>query len=276
MVWSPRTFKKQYSLEGTDFEVEDLFDECVLEDTDSGDLEFTPCPLCSSNHIVGLVDFSGDLQGRYLCRSCWCEFSIHESDDGEGDGEEDDSEEETVVGMIVVCPHCASINSIACYGDKEWCEDCWLEPDELNQESPVISSLFKGGIARILEDDSPMCRPQGLLGKFVRQECGPHCTLAKNCPQNVGNLVKCFREEFSEEEKDSEIVGKRKRGKKGKGRKKNKLQNRIREHKKNKRSIGPPKVAFFCSKGGLLEKMMYGVTDPDTEQPGNTGSQSGA
>ena len=269
MVWAPGSeFYNQLELGDGDW-VPYEENRC-LEDIDPESEDPVLCPLCKSEDIVGLVDISGDLAGRYMCRECACEFSILE-------GTENDDEEEDVHGVITVCPHCMSVDSIQMYGDNEWCGDCWLDPNDLDQDSPEIAKLYKGGIRRALEKDVKMLKPEKLYGKFVRQECGPHCSLAKSCPQDAGNLIKCFKEEFSSEEEDIETVGKRKRGKKGKGRKENKFQNRVRNHNRKAHKHTPSKVAFFCSKGGLLEKMiLYGTANPDTEQPGNTGSQSGA
>jgi len=283
MVWSPGKFYDPYHQEEMD--LSDLADteyidpdgkRYALEDTDSESEDFTPCPLCKGTDVVGLVDICGDLAGRYLCRYCGCEFSIIEGME-EAEGLEEEEEEEDIHGVILVCPHCATVDSIQIYGDNEWCGECWLDPNVLDQESPEIAKLFKGGIKRALERDVPMLKSHKLYGKFVREECGPHCSLAKSCPQDSAILIKCFNEEYSSEEEDSENVGKRKRGKKGKGKKRNKLQRQISKHNRKAHKHAPSKVAFFCSKGGLLEKMvLYGVTDPDTEQPGNTGSQSGA
>ena len=273
MVWAPGAFYGQeYSQEELDLcdgtWSPDDEDNC-LEDIDSGNEDFTPCPLCKGDNIVGLVDISGDLAGRYMCKTCACEFSVTED-------VKSDDEEEDIHGLILVCPHCATIDSIQIYGDNEWCGECWLNPNDLDQGSPEIAKLFKGGIKRVLEKNAPMIGADRLFGKFIRQECGPHCSLAKSCPQDVGIMIRCFKEEYSSEEEDIETVGKRKRGKKGKGRK-NRLQNQVRNHNRRAHKQVPSKVAFFCSKGGLLEKMiLYGTQDPDTEQPGNTGSQSGA
>lgn len=267
MVWEPGKFEEQYAQQELDLDyVGDDGGLYALEDADVDDPDFQPCPLCSSSNIVGLVNYSGDLAGRYMCRTCACEFTIHEG----GLPEDEDDEEENLHAALLVCPHCAAINTIDCYGDNEWCNECWLDPNELTQDSPDIAKLFKGGIKHALERDIPLIKAEKPMGKFVRQECGPHCTYAKKCPMEVGNLVKCFREEFSSEED----VGKRRRGKKKN--RKNRVQNLVKKHNKKHRH-GPPKVAFFCAKGGLLEKMvLYGITDPNTESPGNTGSQSGA
>jgi hypothetical protein len=154
-----------------------------------------------------------------------------------------------------------------------------LQPSELEQPSIEIAPLFKGGIKKALEKGIPLLQAGRGVGEFVRKECGPHCTFAKNCPQALGNLAKCFNEERHADEEDSENLGKRKRGKKKrekKGQKKTRPHFR-QQHNRKSYSTGPPKVAFFCSRGGLLEKMiLHGNTNPDTEQPGNTGSQSGA
>ena len=272
IVWEPGGFFDRHHQDELDpySGISRPVDERSLEDIDPDSEDFTPCPVCKSEDVVGLVDIIGDLAGRYLCRKCACEFSVLE-------GRGADDEEEDIHGVVTVCPHCMSVDSIQIYGDIEWCGECWLDPNELDPSSPEIAKLYKGGIKRALERDVGMLQAGKPYGEFIRQECGPHCSLAKACPQDTGILIKCFKEEFSSEEEDSEIVGKRKRGKKGKGRKKNKIQNRVREYNQKAHKHEPSKVAFFCSKGGLLEKMvLYGITDPDTEQPGNTGSQSGA
>lgn len=268
MVWTPGSFYNQYHQGELDLGEGSWVptDESPsLEDVDPENENFTPCPLCGGDHIVGLVDISGDLAGRYLCKTCACEFTIYEGMDDE------DDEEENIHGNITVCPHCMSADSIEIYGEIEWCGECWLDPNELDEDSPEIAKLYKGGIKDALERNVGMLKPEKPYGKFVRQECGPHCSFAKACPQDTDILIKCFNEELEE---DDEIVGKRKRGKKNR---KNRSQKQIMKHNRKAHKYVPSKVAFFCSKGGLLEKMiLYGTTDPDTEQPGNTGSQSGA
>jgi len=273
MVWTPGSFYNQEEYSQGELDLDDQAAEFLggsgaVEDIDPGNEDFTPCPLCSGENIVGLVDISGDLAGRYLCRTCACEFTIYE-------GMEDvDDEEEDVHGFITVCPHCMAADSIQIYGENEWCGDCWLDPNELDQDSSEIAKLYKGGIKSALEREVPMLNPGKVYGKFVREECGPHCSFAKECPQDTDILIKCFNEEYRSGEEDEKIVGKRKRGKKSR---KNRSQKQIMKHNRRAHKHVPSKVAFFCSKGGLLEKMvLYGTTDPDTEQPGNTGSQSGA
>lgn len=270
MVWSPGNFYNQYHQEETalgDGTWVPYEESDGLEDMDPESEDFTPCPLCKSEDVVGLVDISGDLAGRYMCRKCACEFSVTE-----GTGSND--EEEDIHGVISVCPHCMSVDAIQIYGENEWCGECWLDPNELDQDSPEIAKLYKGGIKSALERDVGMLKPEKLYGKFVREECGPHCSFSKVCPQDTAILIKCYNEELYVEEEDNGIVGKRKRGKKNR---KNRSQKQITKHNRRSHKHVPPKVAFFCSKGGLLEKMiLYGTTDPDTEQPGNPGSQSGA
>jgi hypothetical protein len=272
MVWTPGDFynqKSQRDLADLDFTgyPEEGY---AVEDMDPACDEFTACPLCGSDNVVGLVDYSGDLAGRMMCATCGCEFSVLEGVE-EAEGLE---EEESIHADILVCPHCASVDSIVAYGDTEWCGECWLDPNNLDQDSPDIAGLFKGGIKRALLNDVKMLGVGRSYGVFVREECGPHCSLAKSCPQDTGILIKCFKEELSSEEEDNEIVGKRKRGKKSR---KNRSQKQVRNHNRKAHKHVPSKVAFSCAPGGLLEKMiLYGTTDPDTEQPGNTGSQSGA
>jgi hypothetical protein len=272
MVWTPGEFYNQKSQIEVDLDFAGYDGESfALEDMDPACDEFTACPLCGSDNVVGLVDYSGDLAGRMMCATCGCEFSVLEGMDAEAE------EEENIHADILVCPHCASVDSIVVYGDNEWCGECWLDPNELNQDSESIAELFKGGIKRALGKDVPMLRFGKSYGNFVREECGPHCSLSKSCPQDTGILIKCFQEELSSGEEDSQIVGKRKRGKKGKGRRRNKLQNQAGNYGRKGHKHVPSKVAFSCAPGGLLEKMiLYGTRDPDTEQPGNTGSQSGA
>ena len=273
IVWSPGKFEGQYSQEELDigggYYTGDILGEVEVEEEEDSER----CPLCSSGRTIEMVEFCGAGAGRILCQSCGCEFSVRTY-------QEEEEEPENLHESLPTCPHCAEVDSIGAYGSYEWCTSCWMPPNEPDQESPDIAKLFKGGkghIGEALKRDIPMLQAQKPMGKFIRQVCGPHCSFSVTCPQKIGNLVKCSREETNRE--DEESVGKRKRGKKGKGRKKNKFRNKIQRH--NQRSQNwhkaPAKVAFFCSKGGLLEKMvLYGTTDPDTEQPGNTGSQSGA
>ncbi|KKM17223.1 hypothetical protein LCGC14_1677930 [marine sediment metagenome] len=270
MVWAPGDFygrRRQDGLNLYDATQSPNDENRCLEDIDPGSGDPTPCPLCRNEDVVGLVDILGDLAGRYMCRKCACEFSVLE---GGGSGDE----EEDVHGIIAVCPHCMSTDSIQIYGDNEWCGECWLDPNELDQSSPEIAKLYRGGIKRALEKDVWMLRPELRYGKFIRQVCGPRCSFAESCPQDTGIMIRCFNEELSSEEEDNEIVGKRKRGRKSR---KNRSQKQIMKHNRKAHKHVPSKVAFLCSKGGLLEKMiLYGIADPDTEQPGNTGGQSGA
>ncbi len=278
LVWSiGESDEEQYSQQEMDLEYlteEENMELRSLEDMDSRSADFTPCPLCSSDRIVQLVKIDGNLAGRCLCRECGCEFKVLDNQEEE----EWEDEGENVHGVIETCPHCNAPNSIQAYGGAVWCERCWLDPDQMDQDSPDIAKLYKNGIKRALEKDVGLLKADRPYGEFIREKCGPHCDYANPCPQTAGNLINCFREYLSEEEEDIEIVGKRKRGRKGKN--KQKTQNLIRNHNRNRKKnykIKASKVAFSCSKGGLLEKMvLYGTTDPDTEQPGGTGSQSGA
>ncbi len=269
MLWSPGEFQHQYSVEEFDLDYGDEEgDRGALEDLDAGSDDFIPCPCCGGRRVASLSDLGGELRNKYFCRNCGAEFSL-------ADGSDD--AEKSVSRNTMTCPHCRSLDSIATFGDIEWCSVCWMDPNDPDQSSPDIAKLYKGGVERVLLKDPKMLNPHRPMGAFLRKECGPHCTLAEICPQTTTIFIQCFKEDtLFRAGKESEAVGKKKRGGKRRGKNKN-LQNHIYKHNRQRHINKRPKVAFYCSKGGLLEKMvLYGTTNPDTEQPGNTGGQSGA
>jgi hypothetical protein len=224
----------------------------------------TPCPVCSSKKTVEMLNQNNECSGKCYCRTCGTQFSIlREGDSTTGEEEEESTERD-------VCPHCQSVDSIDVGGGfDEWCIVCNLDPAEVDIPGPSIGHLYKGAARKLLLRDSPIVRADRPYGQFLRYECGPHCTYSDQCLQELGNLRRCSLEDVLDfEHQESGVMSKR-RGKRGKRKKKD------WNTRKQTYNAGPPKVTFFCAKGGLLEKM-YGPDNSNPEQPGNSGAESGA
>jgi len=221
------------------------------------------CPICRSTNTVEMLNHAGDPSGNCLCRACSCQFSLRS-----------DTQTSEVGGLIVVCPHCAALDSIEEYAGEEWCAECNIDPNDIDVPSSSIGHLYKGAARRLLLKDRPIVGKDRIYGRFLRNECGPHCTFGEACPQSVSNLRMCAQEEDEEfdevfEHQESGAMSKRRRGKKNRGKQGHKSHTKKR---RGSRKAGPAKVAFFCAKGGLLEKL-YGAKTTNTERSGGDGAE---
>jgi hypothetical protein len=228
-------------------------------------LEQVTCPVCQGLDTAPKVEGCMVKENCHVCFTCRTTFydSIGE-------------EEEEIDGTILICPHCAEIDSIQAFGGVEYCDECGLDPGDLDQDSAAIARLYKGSLREKLSQNIGLLGPTRLLGQFVRQHCGPHCISAKSCPQKASELIKCFRKDSSNLREGIDPMGRGKNGKKGKGQQQQ-PQGRFSRLRNRCSTYRAPEVAFACSKGGLLEKMvLHDASDSDKKHSGNTGSQSGA
>ena len=113
------------------------------------------------------------------------------------------------------CPHCEELASIHADEGEEICLECGLDPNDLELPSPEIAHLWKGPSDGVTATRSQLLRtalennsgPPGTnLGKFFRNECGPHCALGDKCEQTVGQFAKCYTYRFKKDEEGNTRV----------------------------------------------------------------------
>jgi len=92
------------------------------------------------------------------------------------------------------CPHCLHVGERICEDGEEWCSECGLDPEKV-PTSQDLAPLYKGKIRELLQKGkfSNTANKRG-SGYFVRNQCGPNCVEAKDCPQMVADLTTCIQE----------------------------------------------------------------------------------
>jgi hypothetical protein len=167
-----------------------------------------------------------------VCYNCGILF---EEEDTDQFWTEDVQQE--VGACIVKCPHCETIGEIQTYGGIEQCGECGLDPNVENYSSNAIAHLWKSRDEVDIPDNKNQINdvmmrpsvdstdvgtparkipfgPEMAIGKFLRKECGPHCTYGISCPQSMRNLVRCWLEVKEDERDMGRRRGKRKKSKK--------------------------------------------------------------
>lgn len=150
------------------------------------------CPDCNtpvSNSQPGLL---WETSGNFLvCSECGITIVIRESDD-----EEEESEQQEAAVSAISCPHCCTVGEIQIAGGSEWCSSCGLDPSRRDLPAKSLLRLWKSesGIQKLMMRDIPRST-ESRLYEFLTNFCGPHCSLAKSCPQATKNLARCYHEE---------------------------------------------------------------------------------
>ncbi len=203
-----------------------------------------------------------------ICNSCGIIMVLEEPLDDE---EEPDADFE-VSASFVSCPHCRTIDEIQVGGGEEWCSACGLDPNCTNYPPERLAHLWKQGseIQESMKRGTPK-NSMSRLYRFLTNFCGPHCSLAQNCPQEIGNFVKCFHEEVLESD-DPDLLHVE-RSAMGKGKKKRR---RRAERKQEQERIRKEKerAVLVCAGSGWYNKRYCNETK-DPQESTHTGSGSG-
>jgi hypothetical protein len=121
---------------------------------------------------------------------------------------------------IITCPHCEKEDWIHVVIGEEICWRCGLDPNEQYLPSD-INHLWKSGseIQEMFARDKIGRSPDGNIGFFIRNMCGPHCYLAPSCPQSRLNFIRCYTESKKEIEKKEvdACMGRSRKNRKRKG-----------------------------------------------------------
>ncbi|MBD3260779.1 MAG: hypothetical protein GF334_03745 [Candidatus Altiarchaeales archaeon] len=174
------------------------------------------CRSCESSKVEQSPDYG---EFYLICHDCGILFMPQD--------EEDEGTE--ITASVVSCPHCASVDSIFLYGDQETCSVCGLDPDEENIPASEMAHLWKdrgpevGDKERTIRETmlagQTKFDAETRIGYFLRNFCGPHCSLANSCPQTTRNFARCFREEMGT---SNETMGKGKKRRKSRKKKQGK------------------------------------------------------
>jgi uncharacterized protein YbaR (Trm112 family) len=214
------------------------------------------CPECRSEKLGGLSNVVENGGNSMLCHDCGIWIQIGQPDPFE------------LTASIFICPHCKTIGSLEEMAGAEWCNGCGLDPSIESYSAPALSHLWKkkSDIQRLMQQDTPMLAPDRQLGKFVRTYCGPHCAFAEDCPQETGNLVRCYKEEYPSGQIGGDMSKKSKKARK----------QRRKERREEREAVSRAgrKALVQCAGAGWFEKVLY-ANSPYPEQTGDTGSGSG-
>lgn len=215
------------------------------------------CPDCGSNNLGNPVGLLGSGGASVLCFNCGVFVQL-----------EPETEKPQGIGLWVgadVCPHCRFADRIKTWwGGEEWCDHCGLDPSILDYPSEAIAYLWKkgSGIQRAMERQVHLLSSTNRMGRFLRSECGPHCSLSASCPQEVGNFIRCFKEDYPTEPPGEDMSKKSRKARK-RGR-------RLRREAMEKAN-GP--AMLLCAQAGWFEKVMY-ANPSHPQQVGDTGTGS--
>lgn len=214
------------------------------------------CPECGSEKLGGLSNIVENGGNSVLCHDCGVWMQIGTVDKFE------------LTAFLFVCPHCKTTGALEEMRGEEWCSRCGLDPNIEDHPASTLSHLWKKGsaIQRLLQSETSLVAPDRNLGKFLRTYCGPHCPFAEDCPQEAGNLVTCYREEYP----NKPIGGDMGR----KSRKARKLRRLERRLEREAISKAGQKALVQCAGAGWFEKVLY-ANSPCPEQAGDTEAGSG-
>lgn len=202
------------------------------------------CPDCGSSKLggKGAIEMGGN---SLICHDCGIFMVVPDREEDEEEG----LDFLPVVADLVSCRHCGTMGRMEEAGGQEWCASCGLDPNIDSYPSPEIAHLWsnEGGIQRALERDLKPLQEHRRIGLFLRNDCGPHCEYAADCPQSIKNLMECLKE--SEGKLPDYDMGKRKKRKKEKQKQAKQSGNPFKSE--------PHRAMLICSKSGWLEERMY-------------------
>jgi len=103
------------------------------------------------------------------------------------------------------------------------------------------------------------------VGQFVRKHCGPHCVYEQVCTQDVGNLVKCEKEEREEPETPEEEMSRRWRRQKARAQAvadgtDYKLSKKERRKIREQEALDKKRAVLVFASGGWLSQRMSSIT----------------
>lgn len=214
------------------------------------------CPDCGSEKIGETLNIIENGENSLLCHDCGIWMQLAE-------GEQPD-----LTASLYLCPHCRTVGAFEEMGGEEWCNGCGLDPNVENYSASTLSHLWKkeSGIQGLLQRETSLVDPDRNLGKFLRTYCGPHCSFAGSCPQEIGNLITCYREEYPNKPIGVDMGRKSK-----KARKQRKLERRLEQEAISRAS---KKALVQCASEGWFEKVLY-ANSPCPEQARDTETGSG-
>ncbi len=222
------------------------------------------CPECAAENFDGAQMMLFDEGGTVVCVSCGATMILRE--------DEEEAPETSV--SFSACPHCCTIGEVRDWGGWERCQACGLDPEREDYGPQDIAHLWKEGtgIRGFMERGIPKRRTSTMF-EFLTGFCGPHCSFAESCPQEIDNFTSCRREEFKHGNQgllqiESMTVSKR-RGR-----------NHRKENHQSREGFTPPSkdvAVFECATGGWWDertmKKHHEIEDP--QRPTNTRSGSG-
>lgn len=180
------------------------------------------------------------------------------------------------------CPHCGTVGDLQVSDGEEWCGYCGLDPSVTEYPSPDLAHLWKDGseIQRLLNSDAQALQPHLNMGKFVREECGPRCVLATECPQSRQNFILCLQEWREERHGYGEAEMSKRRRKHQRSAANNVCKLSKKERKQAARAAREAnKRAYFqCAAGGWFQQRFVVSTEDVSGEHSEIGylEQSGA
>ena len=236
-------------------------------------IDIDRCPECQVENFFGKDEplFVFEESDTVVCTNCGATMMI--SDEAEAEEKEQDS-----------CPHCHTVGEVLLIEGRKECQGCGLDPSRMDYGPRDLSRLWKygTGIRNFMERGMPS--PRTGMFRFLTNYCGPHCNLAKNCPQDTKNFVLCRKEEEQDPSCPDVVlqllqigdgdVGRRR------GRKRKQKQQGPKQGKKYRKDKASPKtdVAILeCAAHGWWHQryMTEQHETEDSQKPEDTGGGSG-
>ncbi len=219
------------------------------------------CPKCGSEDIASIVKSSGEISEVVHCLKC--------------DGSPYKQEFPVAIKAdlsFLTCPHCKSVDGIEVRGGLELCTSCGLEPDRDDYSTRELASLWKKGSGIYRFMNRTKLSGNSAFLNFLITECGPHCSYARVCPQEVNNFTSCFKEEregntnslLQIEEEGDILMG---RGRRWNKRKKNKQKER------EKAESLKPRIRY-ARVGWYADRIIHNGEDENTQRSAHTGGGS--
>ncbi len=140
------------------------------------------CVRCGSTYLNAETPVEGETSNVIVCQSCGGWMVVNP----EGCVEH-------VKTSPPVCPHCMSAEGIKVEMGDEWCANCGLDPNEDGYGPAELSLLWArgSGIRAFMAENRPNINSRYF--RFLKNHCGPHCTMEDMCTQSTREFVVCFK-----------------------------------------------------------------------------------
>lgn len=235
----------------------------------------TRCPACREPNLQNWTNVILGRGNTMTCPQCGAMIVVQRPQRDEDWEEEEivlgdygeESEASVEVGASFArCPHCETVDKIIAHGGDEWCQECSLDPSDLDLPLEEVAFLWRkdSEIRRYME--SGLLARTNRYVKFVTTHCGPHCVEEEACPQSISMLSKCYAEYRRDEdsEKKEGSVGK-------KSKKRKRWLAKMRAKKEGQKAI------LRCAGAGWYERnVKYRNETPNPQEHSHTEGGSGA